>query len=91
MADGYRSLDFTATFLETFAARDFTAKDRAAILKALRLLDENEQHPSLRIHKLTGDRDGSWSASATGSLRLTFQRMEAGRKRMLTVSKHYDR
>ncbi|MDA8262194.1 MAG: type II toxin-antitoxin system mRNA interferase toxin, RelE/StbE family [Actinomycetota bacterium] len=91
MADSYRSLDFTATFLEAFAARDFTATERAALLKALRLLDENERHPSLRTHKLTGDREGSWSASATGALRLTFERLEGGRKRMLTVSKHYDR
>ncbi len=91
MADGYRSLDFTATFVETFAARDFTAGDRAAILKALRLLDENEEHPPLRVHILAGDREGSWSASVDGSLRLSFERLEAGRKRMLTVSKHYDR
>ncbi len=91
MADGYRSLDFTAAFLETFAARDFTAGDRAAILKALRLLDENEEHPPLRVRKLAGDREGSWSASVGGSLRLSFERLEAGRKRMLTVSKHYDR
>jgi plasmid maintenance system killer protein len=91
VADGHRSLDFTATFLETFAARHLTARDRAAILKGLRVLDENEQHPSLRVHKLAGDREGSWSASVNGSLRLSFERLEAGRKRMLTVSKHYDR
>lgn len=91
MSGDYRSLDFTATFLETFAARDFTAADRAAILKALRLLDENERHPSLRIHRLEGDREGSWSASATSTLRLTFERLDGGRKRLLTASKHYDR
>ena len=91
MADGHRSLDFTATFLETFAARDFTAGDRVAILKAVRLLDENEEHPPSRVRKLAGDREGSWSASVGGSLRLSFERLEAGRKRMLTVFKHYDR
>lgn len=91
MAEGYGSLDFTDTFLETFASKDSTARDRAALLKALRLLDENERHPSLRVHKLEGDRAGSWSASARGVLRVTFERLEGGRKRLLTCPKHYDR
>jgi len=89
----YQTLDFTVTFLETFAAKDFAAADRKAILKALRLLDMNEQHPSLRVHKLEGDRAGSWSASASASasLRLVFERVGERRKRLLTCSKHYDR
>ena len=87
----YRTLDITATFLEAFAARDFGAADRSAILKALRLLDEDERHPSLRVHQLHGDREGSWSASASDSLRMTFERLPDGRKRMLTCSRHYDR
>ncbi|MGH2585537.1 MAG: hypothetical protein ACRDJE_11540 [Dehalococcoidia bacterium] len=91
MAGEYRTLDFTDTFLQTFASRDFTASDRSAILKALRLLDENDRHPSLRIHELKGDREGSWSASASSFHRLTFERLPGGRKRLLTCSKHYDR
>ena len=91
MGAGYRFLDFTETFLASFASKDLTAADRAAILKALRLLDENEKHPSLRVHKLEGDREGSWSASASMVLRLTFERLDGGRKRLLTCSKHYDR
>jgi len=91
LARGYRSLDLTDTFLETFASNDFTASDRVASLKALRLLDNDEHHPSLRVHKLEGDREGSWTASASGVLRLAFQRIEGGRKRLLTCSKHYDR
>ena len=62
---GYRTLDFTETFLQLFASRDFTAADRKAILKGLRLLDTNERHPSLRVHELKGDREGSWSTSAS--------------------------
>lgn len=88
---GYRTLDFTDTFLEAFASHDFTAADRAAVLKALRLLDENERHPSLRVHQLRGDREGSWAASASDVLRLTFERLPDGGKRMLTCSRHYDR
>jgi hypothetical protein len=88
---GYRTLDFTETFLTLFASKDFTLADRRAILKALRLMDENERHPSLRVHELKGDREGSWSASASDSLRITFERLSGGRKRLLTASKHYDR
>lgn len=90
MADGYRTLDFTATFLQTFAGKAFSAADRKAFLKALRLLDDNEKHPSLRVHKLEGDREGLWSASASEVLRLTFERLDGGRKRFLTCSRHYD-
>lgn len=91
MAEGYGTLDFTDTFLRSFASRDFTASDRKAFLKALRLLDADERHPSLRVHQLEGDREGAWSASATDVLRVTFERFADGRKRMLTCSRHYDR
>lgn len=91
MAGAYRTLDFTDTFLTSFASRDFTMADRAAFLKALRRLDENERQPSLRVHELKGDQEGAWSASASDSLRLTFDRLPGGRKRLLTCSKHYDR
>lgn len=91
MAGEFRTLEFTYTFLETLASKDFTAADRRAIIKAVRLLDENERHPSLRVHKLEGDRQGSWSASASDALRLTFERANGGRKRLLTCSRHYDR
>ncbi len=91
MAGEYRSLDFTDTFLETFASKDFRTAERKSFLKALRLLDSNEKHPSLRVHRLEGDREGSWSASASDVLRMTFERLESGRKRMLTCTRHYDR
>ncbi|MDA8062840.1 MAG: hypothetical protein M0T80_10530 [Actinomycetota bacterium] len=91
MARDYRRLDFTDTFLETFASKDLTAMDRALIVKALALLDTNDRHPSLRVHKLRGDRAGSWSASASATLRVTFERLDEGTMRLLTCSKHYDR
>lgn len=77
MSGGYRSLDFTHTFLETFTSEDFKAAERKSFLKALRLLDEDDKHPSLRVHKLEGDREGSWSASASAVLRMTFGGSEA--------------
>jgi hypothetical protein len=87
----YQSIDFTETFLETFASRDFSKNDRAQFKKALRLLDQNERHPSLRVHALGGDQEGSWAAYASDVLRMTFERGPGGRKRMLTCSQHYDR
>jgi hypothetical protein len=87
----YASLDFTETFLETYASGDFSKADRAQFKKALRLLDRNERHPSLRIHPLHGDQEGAWAAYASEVLRLTFERRPGGRKRLLTCSQHYDR
>ena len=89
MAREYRTLEFSETFLLSFVSRDMTAADRAAILKALRLLDENELHPSLRVHKIVAE--GVWSASASDVLRISFERLGHGRKGLLTCSKHYDR
>lgn len=89
--DAYRTLDFTETFLETYASRDFSRQDRSQLRQALRRLDDGERHPSLRVHKLEGDRAGAWSASASRELRMTFERLPGGPKRMLTCSRHYDR
>jgi len=90
VSEPYRTLAFTDTFLTTFADKQFPASERRAFLQALRLLDEDERHPSLRVHQLRGDRQGSWSVSASRSLRMTFERLDGGRKRLLTCSRHYD-
>jgi mRNA-degrading endonuclease YafQ of YafQ-DinJ toxin-antitoxin module len=87
--DDYGTLDFTETFLETYGGKDFSEKERRLFRKALRFLDQDEKHPSLRVHKLQGDQEGSWSASASDELRMTFERSPGGRKRMLTCSRHY--
>jgi mRNA-degrading endonuclease YafQ of YafQ-DinJ toxin-antitoxin module len=91
MAEPYTSLDFTDSFLETFGSKNFTAAERKTIRKALRLLDSDEKHPSLRVHQLEGDLAGLWSASASDVLRLTFVLTARGRKTMVTCSRHYDR
>lgn len=92
MAGGYRyrTLEFTDAFLEDFVRRDFSAADRQRILRALRILDTNERHPSLRVHELRGPLEGVWSASASDELRVTFVRLEGGRKLLLTCSRHYN-
>ena len=58
-------------------------------MRALRLLDENEKHPSLRVHQLTGILAGTWSASASDELRLLFARLEGGRKVLIRCTRHY--
>jgi hypothetical protein len=90
-AEPYVRIDFTETFLTTFSSRDFGPAERKLFLKALRLVDQDERHPSLRVHQLHGDREGSWSVSASRDLRMTFERLAEGRHRMLTCSRHYDR
>lgn len=89
MSDGYRTLSFTETFLETFGGKSFNWAERRRLLKALGLLDSNERHPSLRVHELRGDLAGVWSASASKELRITFERREGGGKLLLTCSHHY--
>jgi mRNA-degrading endonuclease YafQ of YafQ-DinJ toxin-antitoxin module len=85
----FRALGFTPTFLEAFASKEFGAADRRALLKALTLLDTNEQHPSLRVHELRGPLAGLWSASASKSLRMTFMRSPHGTKVMMTCTHDY--
>lgn len=87
----YQTLDFTASFLETFAGRAFNPAERRQFVKALRLLDGDERHASLRVHQLHGQDEGIWSASASDELRMTFLRREGGRKLMLVCSRHYRR
>lgn len=50
----YRTLEFTDEFLTAFAGRDFTSSDRRALIRALRLLDDSERHPSLRYIEWPG-------------------------------------
>lgn len=59
-------------------------------MKALKLLDGDERHPSLKCHQLQGDRKGSWAVRASKVLRLTYLK-QGDIKILLTCSKHYDR
>lgn len=87
----YQNLVFSDEFFETFGSKDFTAADRSRFRKALRLLDTDEKHPSLRVHELRGPLAGVWSASASDELRMTFERLPGGKKGMINCSRHYDR
>ena len=87
--EAYRTLRFTPTFLATLAGREFSASERRAFIKSLALLDEDDSHPSLRVHELRSPLAGIWSASASRSLRMTFVPESRGLKIMLTCSHHY--
>lgn len=85
----FRTLEFTDQFLESLLGNEFSRQERRLFLKALRLLDSDERHPSLRVHQFQGELDGVWSASASDALRIMFLRTEAGHKQLLDCSRHY--
>ena len=84
----YRTLEFMrATFLTSLS--DLAPDDQRRIIRALEQLDTDERLLSLRVHQLKGSRAGLWSASASRSLRITFLRLESGRKLLVECSQHY--
>ena len=83
----YLALLFTSGFMESLER--FSPADRRRVRHALDLLEANERHPSLNIHPLSGKRIGEWTVYASKSLRITFERLDDGRKRLLEVSQHY--
>jgi mRNA-degrading endonuclease YafQ of YafQ-DinJ toxin-antitoxin module len=89
--DAYRTVEVSPDFLQDLISDNFTARDRRRLVRAVQLLDENERHPSLRVHQLEGDLAGRWSASASDELRITFVRLPNGRKQMLSCTRHYAR
>jgi mRNA-degrading endonuclease YafQ of YafQ-DinJ toxin-antitoxin module len=68
---------------------EFRMADQKRFAKALRLLDVDERHPSLRVHELQGDLAGVWSAHAADDLRIEFLRDGGGQKTLLRCSRHY--
>jgi mRNA-degrading endonuclease YafQ of YafQ-DinJ toxin-antitoxin module len=85
----YAHLVVSSEFIESFGAKGFSYAERQRFIRALRMLDTNEQHPSLRIHSLQGKEAGTWSASASDELRITFKRLPDGGKLLLACSRHY--
>ena len=86
MTDGYRTLRFTPSFVSDLIGLPRT--EQKQIAKSIKVLDDNEKTPSLRVHELQGQLQGIWSASASKSLRITFARLDAGYKLLLTVDHH---
>ena len=63
--------------------------DLRRVFRAIRQPDADERHPSLHVHQLTGQQAGIWTAYASRNLRITFERIDGGRKRLREVSQHY--
>ena len=87
MDEGYRTLQFTPRFVNDLIGLSKTEQKQT--VRAIKALDENEKRPSRRVHELHGALQGIWSASASKSLRITFARLDGGRKLLLTVDHHY--
>jgi hypothetical protein len=85
----YATIILTSEFVDSYGGREFSTAERQRFARALRLLDSNEQHPSLRVQQLVGKERGTWSASASDELRITFERREDGKKVILRCSRHY--
>lgn len=86
----FDSLGFSDEFFRNFAGRQFSPQDRARVLRSLGMLDENERHPSLRVHQLQGNLEGIWSASVSDVIRIHFIRLPDGRKRCINLTRHYN-
>jgi hypothetical protein len=85
----YATIILTTDFVDSYGGQEFSAAERQRFARALRLLDSNEQHPSLRVHQLKGKQSGVWSAAASDELRITFERRPDGKKIILRCSRHY--
>jgi len=84
----YQALEFLRTSFLT-SLSDLARDDQRRVIRALEQLDSDERTLSLRVHRLQGSQAGLWSASASRSLRISFLRLDRGRKRMLECSQHY--
>ena len=83
----FQGLIFTTQFLDSLFR--LSPADQRRVGRALALLDGNEQHRSLRVHAMSGQQTGLWSASASRSLRIIFERLDSDRKRLIECSHHY--
>lgn len=83
----YRTLVFTDEFLDSMIGLSST--DQRRIRRALRQLDTNEATPSLHVHPLKGQQAGLWTVYASKGLRITFQRLDDDKKRLIEASHHY--
>ena len=85
----FATLQFSPEFFDAYAR--LRAEQRRAIVKALKLLDSDEGHQSLRVHQLHGELAGVWAVRASRNLRITFERLPNGKKAIADCGQHYDR
>lgn len=58
------------------------------IEKQILLFEENPKHPSLRIHKLSGNRENMWSISITMSIRMVYILIEDDQAIFIKIGTH---
>ncbi len=87
VAYDFVSLDATETFVESYSSSGMSAPDRSLIMHALQELDRKQHVPSMQVHRLVADPFDAWVASAGRALRITFERLDEERERLLTCVK----
>lgn len=83
----YQVVIITTEFMDSLER--FSPADLRRIVTALKRLDADERYPSLNVHQLKGTEAGLWAAYATKSIRITFRRLDDGRKELDRASHHY--
>ncbi len=58
------------------------------IEKQILLFEENPKHPSLRIHKLSGNRENMWSISITMSIRMVYLLIDDDQAIFIKIGTH---
>ena len=58
------------------------------IEKQILLFEENPKHPSLRVHKLSGNRENMWSISITMSIRMVYLLLEDDQALFIEIGTH---
>jgi addiction module RelE/StbE family toxin len=58
------------------------------IEKQILLFEENPKHPSLRVHKLSGNRENMWSISITMSIRMVYLLIEDDQAIFIKIGTH---
>jgi len=58
------------------------------IEKQILLFEENPKHPSLRIHKLSGNHPNMWSISITMSIRMIYLLLEDNQALFIKIGTH---
>ena len=53
-----------------------------------KIFKDNPLHPSLRLHRLSGQLQGLWSISISGSYRIIFERQANGDILFISIGKH---
>jgi len=58
------------------------------IEKQILLFEENPKHPSLRVHKLSGNRENMWSISITMSIRMVYLLIDDDQAIFIKIGTH---